>query len=82
MHKATDDPAVSEVVPQGLPVAAMSWESVPSGFTELLVRLQRDYGVPMVITENGAAFDDLDVVDGYVADADYRGSSALTARRR
>ncbi|MFC3891007.1 GH1 family beta-glucosidase [Lentzea rhizosphaerae] len=64
VHKAT------EVVPQGLPVTAMGWEIVPSGFTDLLVRLQRDYGVPMVITENGAAFDDLDVVDGYVADAD------------
>jgi beta-glucosidase len=70
VHRATEDPAVSEVVPQGLPVTAMGWEIVPAGFTELLVRLQRDYGLPMVITENGAAFDDLDVSDGYVADGD------------
>ena len=70
VHKATDDPAVSEVVPQGRPVTAMDWEIVPEGFTALLVRLHRDYGVPMVITENGAAFDDLDVEDGYVADTD------------
>ena len=38
---------------------AMGWPIVPSAFTELLVRLERDYGgVPFVITENGAAFDD------------------------
>ncbi|MCG8922702.1 GH1 family beta-glucosidase [Lentzea sp. CC55] len=70
VHRATADPAVSEVVPRGRPVTAMGWEIVPEGFTSLLVRLHEDYGVPMVITENGAAFDDLDVVDGRVADAD------------
>jgi beta-glucosidase len=70
VHKATGDPAVSEVVPQGRAVTAMGWEIVPEGFTSLLVRLHQDYGVPMVITENGAAFDDLDVVDGHVADTD------------
>ncbi|MEU0884320.1 GH1 family beta-glucosidase [Lentzea sp. NPDC005914] len=68
--KATGDPFVAELVPQGRAVTAMGWEIVPEGFTALLVRLQRDYGVPMVITENGAAFDDLDVEDGYVADGD------------
>ncbi|MCR3754067.1 GH1 family beta-glucosidase [Lentzea californiensis] len=70
VHRATGDLAVSEVVPQGRPVTAMGWEIVPEGFTSLLVRLHQDYGVPMVITENGAAFDDLDVVDGHVADTD------------
>lgn len=68
--KAAEDPAAPEIVPQGHPVTAMGWEIVPEGFTQLLVRLQQDYGVPMVITENGAAFDDLDVEDGYVADGD------------
>jgi beta-glucosidase len=68
--RATDDPHAAELVPQGRPVTAMGWEIVPEGFTALLVRLQQDYGVPMVITENGAAFDDLDVEDGYVADTD------------
>ncbi len=62
--------SASGVVPQGRPVTAMGWEIVPEGFTRLLVRLQNDYGVPMVITENGAAFDDLVVSDGVVADAD------------
>jgi beta-glucosidase len=47
---------------------SMGWPIIPTALTELLVRLQRDYGsVPFVITENGAAFDDqldgTDVVD-------------------
>ena len=38
---------------------AMGWPIVPSALTELLVRLDRDYGgVPFLITENGAAFED------------------------
>jgi beta-glucosidase len=47
----------------------MGWEIVPSGITELLVRLSRDYpGLPLVITENGAAFDDQPDDGGFVAD--------------
>jgi beta-glucosidase len=47
---------------------SMGWPIIPTALTDLLVRLQRDYGsVPFVITENGAAFDDhldgADVVD-------------------
>jgi beta-glucosidase len=62
---------VSSTVPMGRPVTAMGWEIVPEGFTELLVRLSRDYpGTPMVITENGAAFDDTADESGFVADAD------------
>jgi beta-glucosidase len=42
---------------------AMGWPIVPEALTELLLRLKRDYGdVPLVITENGAAFEDR--VDG------------------
>jgi beta-glucosidase len=38
---------------------AMGWPVVPSALTDLLLRLRRDYGhVPLLITENGAAFDD------------------------
>jgi beta-glucosidase len=70
VFKATDVPAAPEVVPQGRPITAMGWEIVPSGLTQLLVRLQRDYGVPMVITENGAAFDDVANEDGFVVDFD------------
>jgi len=35
------------------------WEVYPAGITDLLVRLQRDYAPPaIVVSENGAAFDD------------------------
>jgi len=38
---------------------AMGWPVVPSALTELLLRVRQDYGdVPLLITENGAAFDD------------------------
>jgi beta-glucosidase len=41
----------------------MGWPVVPEALTELLVRIKRDYGdVPLLITENGAAFEDS--VDG------------------
>ncbi|MFB9903141.1 GH1 family beta-glucosidase [Allokutzneria oryzae] len=53
----------------GRPVTAMDWEIVPEGFTELLVRLGRDYpGLPMVVTENGSAFADTPDETGYVRD--------------
>ncbi|MFJ1744791.1 GH1 family beta-glucosidase [Streptomyces sp. NPDC088116] len=61
---------VTRVVPRDLPRTAMDWEITPTELTELLVRLQRDYGVPTVITENGAAFDDTVAADGSVPDAD------------
>ncbi|WP_117208340.1 GH1 family beta-glucosidase [Allorhizocola rhizosphaerae] len=49
---------------------AMGWPIEPWGLTDLLERLHRDYpGVPLIITENGAAFDDVRV-DGGVADHD------------
>ncbi|MGB3440310.1 MAG: GH1 family beta-glucosidase [Actinophytocola sp.] len=66
-----DGNPVSVNVPLGRPVTAMDWEIVPEGFTELLVRLSREYpGTAMVITENGAAFDDEPEPSGYVADHD------------
>ncbi len=66
-----DGNPISVNVPLGRPVTAMDWEIVPEGFTELLVRLSREYpGTAMVITENGAAFDDEADQSGYVADHD------------
>jgi beta-glucosidase len=56
----TDDP-VLRIADQELDAerTAMGWPVVPSALTELLVQLQRDYGdLPLLITENGAAFDD------------------------
>jgi len=49
----------------------MGWEIRPEGLRMLLVRLATDYpGVRLVITENGAAFDDVPDESGFVADAD------------
>ena len=46
-------------VPLDADVTAMGWPVVPEALTELLVGLKRDYGdVPLLITENGAAFED------------------------
>ncbi len=61
-------------VSRGLPVTGMGWEVQPEGLHRLLVRLHREYtgpkGVPLYITENGAAYDDVPDADGYVDDQD------------
>lgn len=58
--------------PRGLPVTDQSWEVQPEGLTRLLNRLQADYtgpaGVPLYITENGCAYDDVVEADGSVDD--------------
>src|SRR3954468_16536452 len=43
-------------------------EITPDAFTDLLVRLRDDYGVPILITENGAVFADGPDGDGRVRD--------------
>jgi beta-glucosidase len=49
----------------------MNWPITAERFTQLLVRLHRDYpGLPLVITENGAAFADEVAADGTVRDDD------------
>lgn len=53
------------------PRTVMGWPIVPSGLTDLLLRVHRDYAVPMVITENGCAGRDVVGPDGTVHD-DYR----------
>ncbi|MEU8608229.1 GH1 family beta-glucosidase [Actinoplanes sp. NPDC048791] len=69
-HDADGHPVVRAVLPGG-PRTAMNWPITADRFTQLLVRLHRDYpGLPMVITENGAAFDDSADADGNVADED------------
>ena len=68
---AADGRPVTRSVPQGHPVTAMDWEIVPGGLTDHLVRLDRDYpGIPLYVTENGAAFEDRAGPDGGVHDAD------------
>jgi beta-glucosidase len=57
--------------PEGAPATSVGWPIDPSGLTELLVRLQREYAPGrIVVTENGAAFDDDVVDDGRVRDPD------------
>jgi beta-glucosidase len=48
---------------EGVPVTDSGWESVPDAFHDLLVRLHRDYAVPILITENGGVWD-AEVHDG------------------
>jgi beta-glucosidase len=44
----------------GRPVTAMGWEIDESGLAEVLTRVAEDYpAVPLYVTENGAAFDDV-----------------------
>jgi beta-glucosidase len=61
------------VAPPGANTTAMGWEVTPDSLYRLLVRLKREYGdIPLVITENGAAFDDEAPVNGYVDDPQRR----------
>ena len=50
------------------------WEIQPEGLTRLLVRLQEEYtgpaGIPLYVTENGAAYADVADADGFVDDQD------------
>ena len=58
-----------EFLAQPGPHTAMGWPIDATGLTELLLRQHREYpGVPLMITENGAAFDDPIDVDGRIRD--------------
>jgi beta-glucosidase len=53
------------------PRTHIDWEISPDGLEELLVATHRRTRLPLVVTENGAAFDDLALLpDGTVDDAD------------
>lgn len=57
---------------EGVPVTDMGWEVAPSSFTDLLLRLDRDYQLPpLYITENGAAYRDT-LVAGAINDDERR----------
>ena len=57
-----------EVLPPRGPLTEMDWEVLPEGFTDLLVRLHEDYGVPIIVTENGSAYPDVVESTGQVQD--------------
>ncbi|HMO11688.1 MAG TPA: GH1 family beta-glucosidase [Actinotalea sp.] len=73
-HKVSDfSPWVGadqvEFVAMPGPHTAMGWNIDPSGLVELLTGLSARYpGIPLVVTENGAAFDDEVSPDGRVHD--------------
>ena len=55
----------------GLPTTAMDWPIDGDGLYEVLTRLQRDYpATPLMVTENGAAFDDYVDPAGQVHDGE------------
>jgi beta-glucosidase len=59
------------MVSRGLPVTSTGWEIDGAGLHEVLLRVHREYPeVPLYVTENGAAFDDVLDADGRVRDAD------------
>jgi beta-glucosidase len=60
-----------EPVSRGLKQTEMGWEIDPDGLYDILTRMGRDYpGVPLYVTENGAAFADVKGPDGQVHDPD------------
>ena len=60
-----------EWVEQAGPHTAMGWNIDPSGLVEVLTGLHRRYPeLPLMITENGAAYDDVVAPDGRVHDED------------
>jgi len=59
------------VVDKKTPVTEMGWEIFPNGLYEILTRLRKEYGNPMLyVTENGAAFEDNVKRNGEVQDDD------------
>lgn len=84
-HDSAERPEASPFVaadgarslPRGLPVTGMGWEVQPEGLRRLLNRLQSEYtgpaGIPIYITENGAAYPDVADADGFVDDQDRLG---------
>ncbi|MDE0546200.1 GH1 family beta-glucosidase [Microbacterium sp. C7(2022)] len=60
-----------EFVEQPGPFTAMGWNIAPDGLENLLMSLHEQFPhQPLMVTENGAAFDDVVAADGSVPDAD------------
>ncbi|WP_404434453.1 beta-glucosidase [Microbacterium lacus] len=58
-----------EFVEQPGPYTSMGWNIAPEGLEELLVSLSAQFPTqPLMVTENGAAFDDVVAADGSVPD--------------
>ena len=64
-------PGCEDILFQPAPgaVTDMGWPVDPTGLSEILLRVHRDYGpVPLFVTENGAAYRDTVAPDGRVDD--------------
>ena len=67
----TDGPISVRHASPTLPTTGMGWEVAPDALYDLLVRITREYaGIPILITENGAAYEDAAPTNGIVADPD------------
>ena len=49
-------------------VTAMDWPVDPSGLYDMLTSLHREFGLPLIVSENGAAYEDIADADGVVDD--------------
>ncbi len=68
-HDSSQQPLETSVVSRNLPVTSCGWEVHPEGMYDLLVRIRRDYGdIKILITENGAAYEDTVSESGEVND--------------
>lgn len=61
-------PQLADVERPGKEQTDMGWEVYAQGLSDMLERLSRDYGLPVYVMENGAAYPGDEVVDGEVHD--------------
>ncbi len=54
--------------PAGVPLSSMGWPVEPDAFRETLTEVDRRYGLPIYVLENGTAFEDQVDADGVVSD--------------
>ena len=58
-----------EFLPPKPPLTSMGWPQVPAGLTDLLIGMAHRFpGLDLIVTENGASFDDVVSPDGLVHD--------------
>ncbi|HEU4758598.1 MAG TPA: GH1 family beta-glucosidase [Dehalococcoidia bacterium] len=80
-----DDPYLgTRQVPGPGPRTAFGWEAWPAAIYRMIMRVHRDYSLPIYITENGCSYRDEIGPDGRVHDAErtnfYRGYLGQVAR--
>jgi beta-glucosidase len=75
---------LAHAVPE-VPTTGMGWEVAPDSLFDLLLRIKREYGdIPILITENGSAYDDPVPTNGVVEDPErlaYLRDHLLAVRR-